>query len=125
MAKHLLQPLQFDFSTSKDNKYNMVSASHPEHGEVGYMSWAREDTGLHQPGEIANVQSFIQRRGVATALYNHAMANAVSQGYGPSPLHSLNRTKTIKGRPELGGGAKWVDCVGGPSVSPRKGGSGI
>ena len=110
-AKRHLSPLQFQHSVSKDNNYHMVEAHHPEHGEVGYMSWAKNDTGLHQPGEIANIQTHepYQRQGVATAIYNHALAS----GYSPAPVHSRSLT-------QRGGGQAWSEHVGGPSVKPRK-----
>lgn len=107
-----LSPLQFKFSESKDNNYNMVEAHHPEHGEVGYMSWAKTDTGLHQPGEIANIvvhDPELRRHGIATAIYNHALAF----GYQPAPLHSTTLT-------QHGGGQSWAQAVGGPAVKPRK-----
>ncbi len=118
-AREHLSPLQFKYSEDKEKNYSMIEAHHPEHGEVGYMSWAKKDTGLHQPGEIANIvvhDPALRRKGVATAIYN----NAISEGYSPSPLHSQHRTATHKGRSDLGGGKKWVDSVGGPAVKPRK-----
>lgn len=118
-ARRHLSGLQFGLApdTSGD-EYHLLQASHPEHGVVGSMSWAKKDTGFHQAGEISNV--FVdpkhQRQGVATAMYRHAVDNI-----SPTPLHSYNQTETRvsqNGVP-LGGGKDWAKSVGGKYVPKR------
>jgi hypothetical protein len=105
MSKDVLSGLQFHHYTEYGDSVHVVEATHPEHGEVGFMQWAKTPLDNHQAGEITNIVTHqpFQRQGVASAIYNY------SQQFSPAPMHSKKLT-------QRGGGAKWAAAVGGPSV---------
>ena len=97
--------------------FDGIEAHHPEHGKVGEMYWQQKEvvkpafdhwmTGEHFPaqmihpkGEVRNVvvEPEYQRKGVATAMWNH-----VKENYEPHLQHSTNQSPEGKG---------WAPSVG-------------
>lgn len=66
----------------------LVTASHPDHGEIAHMQLSKEHGGLG--GRVViEVQTAVpfQRKGIATSMWKYAETN------GLKPLHSSSRTE--------------------------------
>ena len=80
----------------------VVHASHPDHGEVGFLELGKQ---TEQGRRVMDIQVHpnFQRKGVATRLWRHAHES------GLSPQHSSERTDA---------GDAWAKKVGG-EIPPR------
>lgn len=107
-SRRHLNPDQFRMvmDTDRDQGVHSVDAFHPDYLQgqhpVGTMLW---ETG---GGRITNISVDDQhrRQGIATRMYNHVN----QQGYGSEPRHDEEKMRTALGK-------KWVNAVGGPSIS--------
>jgi GNAT superfamily N-acetyltransferase len=81
----------------------LVTATHPEHGEMGYMELSTVNRRGNR--EVLNLEVGEQhrRKGIATALWRHAIDNELS------PEHSTWRTDE---------GDSWANSIGG-DIPPR------
>lgn len=85
------------FQTESGLHGPVVIASHPEHGEIGYMELGPElSSGIRKVQDI-NVAEPHRRRGIATGMWKHAEES------GLQPSHSSMRTEA---------GDKWARRVG-------------
>jgi len=93
----------YQFHYEPDLENHMIVATHPEHGQVGALSWNPE-------GEVDSVyvDTKHQRRGVATAMWQHAKAWALQNGENGPEKHSEHLSED---------GIRWAQAVGGDVMS--------
>ena len=84
-----------------------VSASHPDHGEVGHLYW-HPRTGTIRDVLVTGEH---QGKGIATQMYKTAQEVAATTKKVPAPKHSQDRTDA---------GEAWAKAVGGRR--PRRSG---
>ena len=91
------QGVTFKYYDSHPNNHEIEAYLPNEEDPVGYMRWSKTDGTIHD----INVPKAYRRQGIATAVYNHAVTLANTQGI-TMPKHSPVRTPD---------GAAWAASV--------------
>jgi len=96
----VLNDTQFTYSTvdTGAGRYkHLITAQHPEHGDIGRMQWDNRSIDI-------NVDDEHTRQGVATSMWEEGHRMAGQDRSIPQPKHSSDRTDK---------GDAWARSVGG------------